>query len=111
MILTTNQFKRCDVIHLEGRVDSSTAPQMNAAIDALLQSGRYHIVLDLSAITFMSSAGLRVMINAQKMCKRYNRGEVVLACVPVNIYSALDLAGFIPLFTIFKDVTAAVGSF
>ena len=51
------------------------------------------------------------MINAQKSCKRYNRGEVVLAAVPSNICSALDLAGFIPLFTIFDDVTAAVGSF
>ncbi len=59
----------------------------------------------------MSSAGLRVLINAQKACKRYNRGEVVLAALPANISSALDLAGFIPLFSIFKDVTAAVGSF
>lgn len=111
MNLTTNQFKRCDVIHLEGRVDSSTAPQMNTAIDVLFQSGRYHIVLDLEEVSFMSSAGLRIMINAQKTCKRYNRGEIVLAAVPANILSALDLAGFIPLFTIFKDVTAAVGSF
>lgn len=111
MIITTSQFKRCDVIHIEGRVDSSTAPQMNAACEALIQAGRYHIVLDLSGVGFMSSAGLRVMINAQKACKRYNRGEVVLAAVPSNINSALDLAGFLPLFSIFKDVTAAVGSF
>jgi anti-sigma B factor antagonist len=111
MNVTTSQFKRCDVVHIEGRVDSSTAPQLNIAVEALIQCGRYHIVLDLSAVSFMSSAGLRVMINAQKACKRYNRGEVVLASVPSNIASALDLAGFIPLFTIHNDVTAAVGSF
>jgi len=111
MNVTTSQFKRCDVIHVEGRVDSSTAPQLNAAFESLIESGRFHIVLDLANVNFMSSAGLRAMINAQKACKRYNRGAVVLASVPSNIHSALDLAGFIPLFPIFDDVISAVGSF
>ena len=51
------------------------------------------------------------MISIQKICKRYNRGEVVLASVPANIYSALDLAGFTSFFKIYNDVLAAVGSF
>jgi anti-sigma B factor antagonist len=59
----------------------------------------------------MSSAGLRVLINAQKTCRRYNRGEVVLAAIPANIHSALDLAGFIPLFKIFDDTLTGVGNF
>jgi len=59
----------------------------------------------------MSSAGLRVLVNTQKNCKRFNRGEVVLASVPSNICASLDLAGFVPLFKIFDDVTAAVGYF
>jgi len=111
MKVSTSQYKRCDVIHVEGRVDSSTAPQLNSAFESLIDAGRYHIILDLTDVSFMSSAGLRAMINAQKSCKRYNRGEVVLAAVPASIHSALDLAGFIPLFNIYPDVTAAVGSF
>lgn len=111
MNVSTTQYKRCDVIHVEGRVDSSTAPQLNSAFESLINAGHFHIILDLSNVSFMSSAGLRAMINAQKACKRYNRGEVVLASVPAPIHSALDLAGFIPLFSIFADVTAAVGSF
>jgi anti-sigma B factor antagonist len=111
MNVTTTQFKRCDVVHTEGRVDSQTAPQLNIAFDALIASGRYHIVLDLAKVSFFSSAGLRVLINTQKACRRYNRGEVVLAAVPANIASALDLAGFTPLFRIFEDVTSAVGNF
>ncbi len=59
----------------------------------------------------MSSAGLRALINTQKVCKRYNRGELVLVGVPDNIRAALDLAGFIPLFKIFDDVLTAVGNF
>jgi anti-sigma B factor antagonist len=59
----------------------------------------------------MSSAGLRVLISTQKEARRYNRGEVVLARVPKRIYEALELAGFVPLFKFFDDVTAAVGNF
>jgi len=111
MQITNKPFKHCDMVTIEGRVDSSTAPQMAEALEAITDAGRFKIVLDLSGVSFMSSAGLRVLINTQKTCKRYNRGEVFLASVPENIYSALDLAGFIPLFQVFDDNLTAVGNF
>jgi anti-sigma B factor antagonist len=65
----------------------------------------------MSGVEYISSAGLRVMINVQKTCKRWNRGELVLANVPERIYGALSLTGFVPLFRILDNVTEAVGSF
>ncbi len=111
MQITNKPFKHCDLVEVEGRVDSSTAPQLAEALEAITKAGRFKIVLDLAGVTFMSSAGLRVLINTQKNCKRYNRGEVVLADIPENIYGALDLAGFIPLFKVFDDALTAVGNF
>jgi anti-sigma B factor antagonist len=111
MQIKCTQFKHCDVLTVEGRVDSSTSPQFADSINTILNEGRYKIVLDMGNVEFISSAGLRVLINAQKTCKRYNRGEVVLANLPKNIYSAIDLAGFTSLFKIFNDVLAAVGNF
>lgn len=111
MQITNSPFKHCDLVKVEGRVDSSTAPQLAEAMEAVTDAGRFKIVLDLAGVSFMSSAGLRVLINTQKTCKRYNRGEVVLASIPENIHSALDLAGFIPLFKIYDDALAAVGNF
>lgn len=111
MHIVNAPYKHCDLVKLEGRIDSSTAPQMSEALEAITNAGRYKIVLDLSGVSFMSSAGLRVLINTQKTCRRYNRGEVVLAAIPANIYSALDLAGFVPLFKIYDDALAAVGNF
>lgn len=109
--VTTNQFKRCDLVKATGRIDSLTAPQLADAFNAINEAGRFKIVFDMSGLDYISSAGLRVMINAQKTCKRWNRGEVVLANVPGQIYGALNLTGFVPLFKIFDDVTGAVGSF
>ncbi|GAB4537383.1 MAG: anti-sigma factor antagonist [Anaerolineae bacterium] len=109
--ITTNQFKRCDLVKALGRIDSYSAPQLADAFDAITEAGRFKIVFDMSGVDYISSAGLRVMINTQKTCKRWNRGEMVLAGVTKQVYGALDLAGFVPLFRIFDDVTEAVGSF
>lgn len=111
MEITTTQYKHCDLVKIKGRVDSSTAPQLNEKLTQITDDGRYRIVLDFSELEFMSSAGLRALIAAQKTCKRYNRGEVLLAAVPANILSTLDLAGFLSIFKISDDVTSAVGRF
>ena len=111
MEISHTQFKHCDHVKIVGRVDSSTAPQMAEALNAIMDAGRYKIIIDFSGVEFISSAGLRVLVNAQKTCRRYNRGEVVLAKIPQNIYAALDLAGFTTLFQIFDEVITAVGYF
>jgi len=111
MEVTTKQFKRCDLVKATGRIDSNTAPQLAEALDAINEAGQFKIVFDLSEVDFISSAGLRVMINVQKTCKRWNRGELVLTSVPQRIYEALDLAGFVPLFKFYDDIVEAVGDF
>ena len=111
MEITKSQFKHCDLLKINGRVDSSTSPQFAQAMNEITNAGHYKIILDMAGVEFISSAGLRVLVNAQKTCRRYNRGEVVLSTVPPNIYSALDLAGFTALFKIFDDNLTAVGNF
>lgn len=110
MEINTTQYKHCDLVKPDGRVDSATAPQLAKILDEITDSGRFKIILDLEKVDFMSSAGLRVLISTQKTCKRYNRGEVVLAAVPKRIHDALDLAGFIPLFKFFDSALDAVGA-
>jgi len=111
MEISTTEYKHCTLIKASGRIDSATAPQFAEALDTITEKGTFKIVLDMTEVEYISSSGLRVIINTQKNCKRYNRGELVLACVPLKIYSALDLAGFVPFFKLFDDITAAVGHF
>src|SRR5512139_3416334 len=111
MEINTTQFKRCDVIKAVGRVDSSTAPQLEETMNAIVESGRFKIVFDMSEVNFMSSKGWWVLIETQKKCKRYKRGEIVLVCVKDEIRSSLDLVGMGSYFKIYDDVTTAVGNF
>jgi len=82
-------FKRCDLVSIIGRVDSYTAPRLSEKINEITDASRFRIVVDLGNTDFVSSAGLRVLIGAQKTCKRYNRGEVVLCSVPSTILASL----------------------
>lgn len=111
MEINITEYKRCDVVSVTGRVDSFTAPKLGEAIGEITNAGRFHIIVDMAAVEYVSSAGLRVLIDAQKTCKNLNRGEVVLVNVPKPIYDTLDLAGFLPLFKFYDNLTAAVGNF
>jgi anti-sigma B factor antagonist len=111
MEIKSTVLKRCVLVTIEGRIDSATAPQLQEALNELIDEGNFKLVLDLNQVDFISSAGLWVLVNAQKKCKRFNRGELVLACIPQRIMDALDLAGFIPYFKTYKDTARAVGSF
>ena len=74
-------------------------------------NGIYKIVFDMTDVEFMSSKGWWVLIQTQKSCKRYNRGEVILANVPKKILDSLDLVGMSHYFQIFDDIVSAVGYF
>jgi anti-sigma B factor antagonist len=111
MEVTTEQLKRCDLVKVTGRIDGQAAPQLAEAFNTITEAGRFKIVFDMSNADFISSAGLRVLIDVQKTCKRWNRGQLILAAAPERIYETLDLAGFVPLFDIFDDVLHAVGSY
>ncbi len=111
MEIMITPYKRCDVVKPVGRIDSATAPQLEEALDKIMDDGRYKIVLDMSEVNFVSSKGLWVLIGAQKKCKRYRRGEVVLVKLKDEIKSSLDLVGMGSYFAMYEDVTNAVGSF
>ncbi|HNR01310.1 MAG TPA: STAS domain-containing protein [Anaerolineaceae bacterium] len=111
MEIKTTQFKHCDVVKVTGRVDSATSPRLAEEFAKINDDGRYKIVMDFSDLEFISSAGLRVLISTLKNCRRYNRGDLVLAGMPENIHSVFDLAGFTSIFKIYDDVLSAVGSY
>lgn len=111
MEVTVQEFKHCDMITVKGRVDSATAPQLAQALEAANEGGKYKLVINMEGLEYMSSAGFRAMLAAQRNCRKYNRGEVVLASVPVRIHEALELAGFNELFKTFDDTLTAVGHF
>ncbi len=109
--IITKQYKRVDLVEIDGRIDSSTAPQLEQALSNIIKEGRYRIVVDMSETDFMSSAGLRALLSALKQVRRFNRGDVRLANLPDRIKKAFDLAGLLEVFKVYDNSVDAVGSF
>lgn len=106
MEITTKEFNDIEVITVKGRVDSVEAPRLAQALESANQRGNYKIVIDMSRLEYMSSAGFRALGNAQRASKHHH-GEVVLVQVPNLIHEALELVGFTEYFKTFDDVMSA----
>lgn len=111
MEISSSQYKHCDVVSVTGRLDSASSPKLAEELNKINDRGRFKIIIDMTNLEFISSAGLRVLIATLKNCKRYNRGELVLAGLSEQIFGVFELAGFTSIFKIYKDVLSAVGSF
>src|SRR5512136_3282764 len=98
MEISVTPINSCDLVAIRGRIDSYTAPVLSEKLTEITSRNRYKIILDLGDVVFVSSAGLRVLIDIQKICKKLNQGEVMLVSIPARIYETLELAGFAPLF-------------
>ena len=110
MELQTTSYKRCDVLKATGRIDSQTAPALEQAFNAIVYDGKSGIVFDMSAVDFISSRGLWVLLETQKACKKEG-GKLALVNVAEEMMESLDLAGVKHFVEIYADLTAAVGSF
>ena len=109
MELTTRDYKRANVIRVVGRVDAGTYAQLDAKIKEYIDGGHTRLILEMDGTEYLSSAGARVLISAQKALKPRG-GELVLAQPSARVIDVLELAGLTTLFTIYADTVAALGS-
>jgi anti-sigma B factor antagonist len=111
MDISIVDMKRCTLVRLGGRIDGTVAPELGAQLRAAVDSGHYKLVVNMSAVTYTSSAALRELISAWKACRRWNRGDLRLAEVNPAIDKVLDLTGLKSQFMIYSTEAEAVGSF
>lgn len=90
-------------IRLAGEVDMAASTSLRSRVDSAAQGP---IVVDLAAVTFMDSSGLRELLRARIECGRCG-GRLILASPPATIERLLDLTGTTRLFEIVPSLEAA----
>ena len=85
-------------LSLEGRLDTTTAPELEAVVRSSLE-GVGSLVMDLAGLDYLSSAGLRVLLSAQKQMNR-KKGKMVVRHVCETIMEVFDMTGFSDILTI-----------
>ncbi len=97
MIISAEQKNEKMTLHIEGRLDTITSPELEKKINALPEEIA-GLILDMEGVTYISSAGLRVLLGAQKKMSKIGSMKLIGVCDAVM--EILEMTGFADILVI-----------
>lgn len=97
------------IVGISGKLDTTTAPQLNTELDQLSNQGESKIVIDCADLDYISSSGLRVLLVYLKKLKGAG-GKLLLSNIKDSIKEIFVVSGFTSIFSIFNSVDEALAS-
>ena len=85
------------IIKIVGRLDTTTAPALDKTINADIADAK-HLVLDVKELEYISSAGLRVLLGAQKKMQKIGSMKLINVCE--EVMEVFEMTGFADILTI-----------
>lgn len=110
MIISQSQKDNMVVLAIEGRLDTLTSSTLQESLEGLINSGQHQILINCTELQFISSSGLRVLLNTARQLNSL-QGKIALCALKDRIREVFDIAGFTTLFSIFSDEAAALKHF
>ena len=95
------------LIAVSGRLDTGTAPQFDEKVAPVLTEPHKYILLDMSGVTYISSAGLRSVLHLVKHTTDHG-GRVGLFSVPAQIMDVIDISGLPSRLDLYPDRASAL---
>lgn len=112
MTISRTDYGPVKVVHAQGYLSGLAAAELDRYLGELLAGrGPHKLVLDLSAVTEMSSAGLRAVISAAKRARSQKGGDLRLVAPNRRVTEVLELAGLVAVIPIYPTVEDAVASY
>jgi anti-anti-sigma factor len=108
--IESNTQGNATIVAVSGSVDALTAAEMTNALNKQIESGNANLVVDLSGLEFMSSAGLRTLLGAVKEC-RTQGGDLRIVSTNPGIDKILKMSGFHNIAKVFAVQADAIASF
>lgn len=105
-----SEITQVTLIEVTGRVDGLSAEELRQALAEEIQRGAKRVVLDLSRVSYMSSAGLRELVAAYRRLQEQG-GDLRLAQPSSRVQDVLEMSGLDTIFQIFLTQSDAVGSY
>ena len=98
-----------NVLPLEGEIDLHVSPRVAAALGAMIEQKPERLVVDLSAVDYIDSSGLAVLIEGMQNVEAYG-GKFVLAGLQDKVRPIFEMARLDQVFIIFPHVDAALAA-
>jgi len=110
MPITTETTDRAHIVTLQGQINSANAAAIEADVLALVDGGAINLVLDFSALDYISSAGLRVVLVLAKRLKAEG-GQLVLCGMQPHVREVFDISGFLAILNVEPTRAEALARF
>jgi anti-sigma B factor antagonist len=98
------------IVRVDGVIDTMTATDLEKVMNSLLERRRYHIVIDLGGVDYISSAGWGIFISNIREIRQHS-GDIKLARMIPNVYEIFELLEFDSILRAFESVEKAKGDF
>jgi anti-sigma B factor antagonist len=99
------------ILEVKGPLTTGGGEKMlQEAVDTLIASGRTQILVNLSKLEFMDSAGIGELVASHRMVERFG-GKLKILNAPSKVQKSLTLAKLLPIFEIFDNEEKAISSF
>lgn len=108
MDINIKTVEQVQVVELAGDIDASTAPSVQEKILPLAEPGS-KVLLDMTNVPYMSSAGLRVLLSVYRQASAKD-GKLVLVGLTEEIRDTMSVTGFIDFFETYDDVASGLKS-
>jgi anti-sigma B factor antagonist len=108
--VSKNENGGISVLYIKGYLDAHTAPDLENAIQSLIDNKKFKIIVNFKDLTYISSAGLGVFMGFIEDIRK-NGGDIKLTNMKPKIYRVFDLLGFPTLYDIMEDEGNAVEKF
>jgi anti-sigma B factor antagonist len=100
---------RPNVLPLKGEIDLHVSPVVTASLNALIEKKPERVVVDLSQVTYIDSAGLAALIQGMQKVEGYG-GKFLLAGLQETVRSIFEISRLDQVFHIFPDTDAALAA-
>ena len=110
MEITTRDVNDVKVVQIEGELDTGSSPNAQNQLDQLRGQGVKKILLDLTNLDFISSAGLRVLLATAQELKE-DGGDLRVCSLNREIKEVFDISGFSTLLMVFDNEAKALSGF
>jgi anti-sigma B factor antagonist len=110
MDITEREQNGITIFVLEGRVDSEGAVDLDLALQAATSENKDKLVLDMSQVRYINSAGLRTLADILTQCKE-SEGDLKLVDLNPKVQRVFQIIGFDKFFSIYSSVENALADF
>jgi anti-sigma B factor antagonist len=100
MEITTTEINGVQVVAFDGKIDTNTAPEVELVFMSMLEAGQSHLLANFENLSFISSAGLRVLLATAKKAK-VQSGGLKVCCMNDTVKEVFDISGFSTILQVF----------